>query len=137
MGKLISGRISRIQGFTLIEVMIVVAVIAILAAVAMPSYRDYVRRGKIPEATSGLGQGRVTMEQWFQDNRTYAGAGCPPSTKYFSFACAADAATYTITATGKDDLAAFTYTVNQDNERTSNTPWGSGACWITRKGDAC
>ncbi len=46
-------------GFTLIELMIAVAVVAILAAVALPSYQDYVRRGNIPEATSALGQGRI------------------------------------------------------------------------------
>lgn len=57
-------------GFTLIEVMIAVAVVAILAAPALPSYRDYVTRGNIPEATSRLLTKQVQMEQWFQDNRT-------------------------------------------------------------------
>lgn len=124
-------------GFTLIELMIAVAIVAILAGVALPAYQDYVRRGNIPEATSGLGQARITMEQWFQDNRTYEGAACPGTGTKFSFACNTTATTFLITATGFGSMTGFTYTINQDNARTSATPWGNGAtCWITRKGDA-
>ena len=43
--------LAAIHGFTLIEVMIVVAIVAILSAVALPSYNDYVTRGRIPDAT--------------------------------------------------------------------------------------
>lgn len=128
------------RGFTLIELMIAVALVAILAAVALPSYQDYVRRGNIPEATGGLGQGRIAMEQWFQDNRTYVGATCPGNGKNFNFTgCdAATATTFTITATGTGGMAGFIYTIDHDNARASTTPWGNGAtCWITRKGESC
>ena len=62
------------EGFTLLELLVVVAVIGILAAVSMPYYNDYTIRGKIAEATSALSDGRIKMEQFFQDNRTYVGA---------------------------------------------------------------
>ncbi|MDR0247243.1 MAG: prepilin-type N-terminal cleavage/methylation domain-containing protein, partial [Burkholderiales bacterium] len=61
-----------IQGFTLIEMMIVVAIIGILAALAVPSYIDHVRRGAIPEGLAGLSNEKVRMEQFFMDNRAYA-----------------------------------------------------------------
>jgi len=125
-------------GFTLIEVMIAVAIVAILATVALPSYQDYVRRGNIPEATSALGQGRIAMEQWFQDNRTYEGAACPGNGTHFGLACVTTATTFTITATGTGTMAGFSYTIDQNNARTSATPWGNGAtCWVARKGGSC
>lgn len=128
----------RARGFTLIELMIAVAIVAILASVALPAYQDYVRRGKIPAATAALGQGRIAMEQWFQDNRTFVGAACPSNGKDFSFACNTDAATFLITATGTGSMAGFSYTINENNARTSATPWGNGAsCWVARKGDTC
>ena len=80
------------QGFTLIELMIVVAIIGILASIAVPNYTEYVRSGKAIEATAALGDQRVKMEQYFQDNRTYVGGPCTPtadSVRYFTFSCAA------------------------------------------------
>jgi prepilin-type N-terminal cleavage/methylation domain-containing protein len=69
----------RQRGFTLIEVMIVVAIVAILAAIAIPSYRDYILRGRITDATNGLSTIRSDMERYFQDNRTYAAVAGPPA----------------------------------------------------------
>ena len=65
---------TRSRGFTLIELMIAVAIIAILAAIAIPSYTDYIRRGRLTEALGRLSAMRVKMEQYFQDNRVYTGA---------------------------------------------------------------
>jgi type IV pilus assembly protein PilE len=129
------------RGFTLIEVMIVAAIIALLAGIGLPSYRDYVLRGQLANATADLANSRIRYEQFFQDNRTYDGGPCPASTKYFDYACADDATTYTITATGKDSTAGFVYTINQANTKaTTSVPAGwntAAACWITRKGDSC
>jgi len=131
------------KGFTLVELLIVVAIMGILASVAYPAYSDYVIRGKIAEATSGLASTRILMEQAFQDNRTYAGAAaCNASAgKYFNFTCAVGAAplnTYTLTATGTGTMAGFNYSLDQNNTKTSNTTWGTSAsCWVTKKGGVC
>lgn len=141
------------NGFTLVELMIVVVIISILSVVAMPAYTDYVMKGKIPDATSNLAAKRVKMEQWFQDNRRYdtaagqapctnTGSNGQPLSQYFTFSCTIpDTTHYTITATGAGSMNGFVYTIDQDNNKTSNAPgdWGpnSTTCWITGKGGKC
>ena len=134
------------RGFTLIELMITVAIIAIIASVALPAYNDYVTRGKIQEATSALAAMRTKIEQYYQDQRTYVGACAagtvaplPTGLKYFTITCnpAPTATTYTVRADG----AGFTFTINEANARaTINVPagWASNAnCWVSRKGGIC
>ena len=141
------------KGFTLIELMIAVAVIGILLGVGLPAYSDYVKRGKLVEGTSTLSDARVKMEQYFQDYRTYAPStvaltaanGCPTvlpmpaSTTNFTYSCSSLlTTTYKITATGIGNLSAFSYSINQDNTKSSNTPWGiDGTCWVVKKGGGC
>ncbi len=152
---------SQQQGFTLIEVMIVVAIVAILAAIAVPSYRDHVTRARVIEATSGLADARAKMEQFFQDNRTYPTGGCvvqpavPAATQVqitslqmFTLTCSnITANTYTVTADSIVAMAGFTYTINENNVKTSAFS-GAGAsagwtaavpntCWVIRKGALC
>lgn len=136
----------HLQGFTLIEVMITVAIIGILAAIALPSYESYVRRGKVQEATSELANARVKFEQFFQDNRSYNGyvtASCSPvisGTKYFAYTCGSTTSTYTITADGAASrgMSNYQYTINESNVKTSAVPGGVGAtCWITKAGETC
>jgi type IV pilus assembly protein PilE len=142
---------SKHRGFTLIELMIAVVIVAILAAVALPSYNRYVQRGKISEATANLSTMRVKMEQYFQDNRTYAGA-CAAGTvaplptagdaKYFTYSCPTkDATSFVVQADGVGDLAGFTYTVDQGgNRKTVSTGWGTcanTACWVIRQDCSC
>lgn len=129
--------------------MIVVAIVAILAAIALPNYSDYVKRGKIIEATSGLSDMRTRYEQWYLDNRTYAG-GCAAfgalvaaTVKAFTMDCSTEAAaTYTTTATGiaGEGMTGFGYSINQANvHATTGTYWGptSATCWVTRKDGSC
>jgi type IV pilus assembly protein PilE len=138
------------HGFTLIELMITVAIVAILAAVAYPAYVDYIRRGQLTEAYNNLADMRVKLEQFYQDNRTYAGATicttppAAPQVKYFTFSCTAnDATTFVAQAVGAGgSVTGFTFTVNQANARvTTAAPsgWGSApiSCWVVRKGGQC
>lgn len=139
------------RGFTIIEVMIVVVIVAILASVALPQYNDYVVRSKIQEATSALLAQRVKMEQFFQDARTYVNAcnagtvATPPSgLKNFTITCnpAPTATAYTIRADGIGSMSGFVFTIDQGNQRTTiGVPAGwtvpAGNCWVTRKSGTC
>jgi len=138
------------NGFTLVELMIVVVVVGILASVALPAYQDYVIRGKLTEATSNLSDARVKMEQFFQDNRQYGDAGgavCPAtisaSSDHFNYTCSTPTTdTYTITATGRDGLSEFIYTIDESNTKQTTglmAGWGTvpASCWITSKGGSC
>lgn len=146
-----------VKGFTLVELMIVVAIIAILASIAIPAYNGYVLRGKFAEAASALGATRVRMEQYFQDQRTYvvvAGVTdpctTPPGLVNFTLSCPAalrTATTYTITATGIAAMGtgSFAFTLDQDNVKTTAgvPPTGGWSvpttnnCWVQKKGGQC
>lgn len=141
----------RMGGFTMLEIMIVVAIVGILAAIALPSYTDHVRRGNLVDAVAQLSDTRVKLEQYFQDNRTYQDTGtkvspCPADTQYFTFACNPDTATtFTITASGiaGTNVADFEFTIDESNAKTTTSlpaSWGGtlpAACWILKKGDTC
>ena len=139
-----------VRGFTLIELMIVVAIVAILASVALPAYTEHVIRGKLVEAQGELAGMRSKLETFFLDNRTYIGA-CAANTvaplpvgKYFAYTCPTlTANTYTVQAAGvaAEGMAGFTFTINQANVRaTTSVPagWAANAtCWVTKKGGTC
>jgi type IV pilus assembly protein PilE len=137
------------KGFTLIEVLVAMIILAILASIALPAYQDYVVRGKIPEATSALSTQRVRLEQYFQDNLTYAGFGCAVAgTKYFTVSCTTlTPTTYVLQAQGivGGAMDGFTYTIDQANAQGStiaapaSADWrvAGATCWVTKKGGQC
>jgi type IV pilus assembly protein PilE len=134
------------RGFTLIEVMITVAIVGLLTAVAVPAYTDYVVRSRLSEAFTALGGAQPAAEQFWSNRRTYAGfdstTGFPAATANFSYTLSdATTSSYTITATGTGKMTGFVYTINQSGTRaTTGSPagWGtSGNCWVDHKGGAC
>jgi type IV pilus assembly protein PilE len=142
------------QGFTLIEVMITVAIVAILAMVALPNYRDYILRGQLANATNGLATLRAQMERHFQDNRTYATSGsfttpcastdaAPRTFGSFVVSCSGtpSSTAFTLQAVGSGATDGFTFTITEADVRaTSAAPSGYNTCtskWLLKKGESC
>lgn len=132
----------HIRGFTLIELMIVVAIVGILSAIAYPSYAEYVRRGHRAEARAGL----LQAQQWLERAATATGtypltAAFPaalkkvPSDRYDITLASADGRTYTLTATRKGSQATDRcgeYTLNQAGVRGASPLTGGttlAECW--------
>lgn len=138
------------QGFSLIELMITLAIAAIIAAVAVPGYRDYMLRAHIPEATSTLPALAMRLEQHYQDNQAYGDTnGCAismPKNELFTFECAASNSgqSFLLRATGKSTgaMSDFVFTLDQNgNAMTTQLPaaWGEPPfnCWINKRNSTC
>lgn len=140
------------RGFSLIELMIAVAIIGVLAAIALPAYRDYVIRGQLADAVTGLTTVKADMERYYQDFRTYqavtsASATPPcavspaPTFNNFTLSCVTAANSYTLTATGSGPVQGFAFTVNQADFKTTTAPTGWPSCnnnkWLLKKGATC
>ncbi|OYY62256.1 MAG: hypothetical protein B7Y51_08845 [Burkholderiales bacterium 28-67-8] len=110
------------RGFTLIELMITVAIVAILSSIAYPSYRDYIARGRRAEAQSQLMQAAQWMERFYAENYAYdqntAGVAVTDATLFparYSQSPTSGTAAYTIAVatTGTGSTSTFTVTATR------------------------
>lgn len=135
----------RARGFTLIEVMITVAIVAILSAIALPAYTAYIQRSRVPAALDALSALATRLEQRYQDTGNYAnGDACGvalPSAENFTISCElSDAGQgYTASASGSGPVDGYGYSINHQGVRaTTAHPHGAPStnCW-SMKGSVC
>lgn len=120
------------RGLTLIELMIVVVIIGIIAAIAVPAYQDSIERSRVRTAGADLVALAVALENRFQRQLSYSGAttanvnwqqGSDPS--HFTIAMSAGSDSYTLTATG----SSCTLTLDEKNNRTMTGSCGGLSSW--------
>lgn len=133
------------QGFTLTEVMVTLGMVAIISAVALPSYSGYVARSKVPPGLEALASTATRLEQYYQDTGSYGTASTcangmvmpKPSDYYGTVSCSTTSSGqgFDLTITGTGALVGYKYSINHRGERkTLEHPKGvpTGNCWSVR-----
>jgi len=140
---------ARANGFTLVELMVTVSIVAILASIAVPAYNDYILRAKLPEAGTRLTAIHARMEQGYQNRKYYDAADCNTANgKNFKFECIIAGTKPQRFVARADGISGkgtegFAYTISHDGNRNTvlvpSAVWGTPGlgCWITKKGGVC
>lgn len=128
------------QGFTLIEMMIVVAIIGILAGIAIPSYQEYMLRGNRTEGMAMLSDAAARQERYYAQNNTYAdsvaklGVNANSNNNLYTLAVSnVSSTTYTLTATAigaqVKDSKCGDLGLNQAGVKTETGTGAVSDCW--------
>ena len=146
MKKMMNIRISKQSGFTLIELMIVIAIIGVIAAIAMPSYNSYLKKSRRADAKIALTKMADAQERWYLQKSTYTtvitnigGADSPDGDYTLSAAAGADGILngFILTAVADtdglqaDDVACKTFKLSSTGLKTALTSGGAAntKCW--------
>ena len=130
----------RPRGFTLLELLIAMAIIGILIAIGMPQYTEYLNKGKLSEGQSMLSELQLRQEQYYQDNRIYLNGMTPrqTSTIFSTVSCVTANTNQTYTCTVTAPSLSVSYTVTESGAKTTTKPDGSTAsCWLKSISGSC
>ena len=125
------------RGFSRVETLVGAAVVAVVATIAVPSYADSVRRGRVAEVRAELAGFGVRMEQSYRDHGGYGKESCAaalPASPHFVFSCALSngGQNFRGAATGRQRMAGYAYSIDDLGHLTADAVPGGTSVVATR-----